>query len=100
MAGLDTTHVVRVFDVGVSDDGVPFLVMELVDGESLAQKLQREKKLHPGTAARLLGQADRLYHRPGVPAAILARARADAARIACAAPPASLGPGLSIDLGY
>ncbi len=49
-------------------------------------------------AARLLGQADRIYHRAGMPAAILDRARADAPRIACAAPPAEAGPGLSIDL--
>ena len=50
--------------------------------------------------ARLLGQADRIFHRPDVPPAILARARADAARLACAAPPPSPGAGLSIDLGY
>lgn len=49
--------------------------------------------------ARLLGQADRIYHRPDVPAVILIRARADAARIACAAPPAEPGPGLSLDIG-
>lgn len=48
--------------------------------------------------ARLLGQADRVFHRPNVPAAILDRARADAARHACPAPPADPGPGLSIDL--
>ena len=48
--------------------------------------------------ARLLGEADRLYHRPDVPPAILDRARADAARIACAAPPAAPGRGLSLDL--
>ncbi|MCZ4341837.1 siroheme synthase [Sphingomonadaceae bacterium G21617-S1] len=50
--------------------------------------------------ARLLGQADRIFHRPGIPTAILSRARADAARIACAAPPAAPGGGLSIDLGF
>ncbi|ATE63302.1 precorrin-2 dehydrogenase/sirohydrochlorin ferrochelatase family protein [Rhizorhabdus dicambivorans] len=50
--------------------------------------------------ARLLGQADRVFHRPDVPPAILARARADAAREPCAAPPVSPGGGLSIDLGY
>ncbi|QHL90334.1 siroheme synthase [Sphingomonas changnyeongensis] len=48
--------------------------------------------------ARLLGGADRVYHRPDVPAAILDRARADAARIACSAAPADPGPGLSLDL--
>jgi uroporphyrin-III C-methyltransferase / precorrin-2 dehydrogenase / sirohydrochlorin ferrochelatase len=48
--------------------------------------------------ARLLAQADRVFHRTDVPAAILDRARADAARIACDAPPAELAPGLSLDL--
>ena len=48
--------------------------------------------------ARLLGRADRVYHRPNVPAAILDRARADAARHTCPAPPTDPGPGLSIDL--
>ena len=48
--------------------------------------------------ARLIAQADRLYHRADVPPAILDRARADAERIACTAPPAAPGPGLSLDL--
>lgn len=48
--------------------------------------------------ARALAAADTLFHRPDMPPAILARARADAARIACGAPPAVLPPGLSIDL--
>ena len=46
--------------------------------------------------ARLLANADRLYHRTDVPPAILDRARADAARIACAAPPVTTPPGLSL----
>ncbi|MFW2831397.1 NAD(P)-dependent oxidoreductase [Sphingomonas sp. ID0503] len=50
--------------------------------------------------ARLLGQADRVYHRAEVPDAILVRARADAARIPCDAPPADLPPGLHIDLDF
>lgn len=50
--------------------------------------------------ARLLGQADRIFHRPHIPPAILARARADAARHVCAAPPSSPGHGLSIDLDF
>ncbi len=49
-------------------------------------------------AARLLGRADRVYHRADVPAAILDRARADADRIACAAPPATPPAGLSLDV--
>lgn len=48
--------------------------------------------------ARLIGRADRVFHRAAVPPAILDRARADAPRRTCAAPPADPGPGLSIDL--
>jgi uroporphyrin-III C-methyltransferase/precorrin-2 dehydrogenase/sirohydrochlorin ferrochelatase len=46
--------------------------------------------------ARLLAQADRVFHLGGVPQAILNRARADALRIPCSEPPADPGPGLSI----
>jgi uroporphyrin-III C-methyltransferase/precorrin-2 dehydrogenase/sirohydrochlorin ferrochelatase len=49
-------------------------------------------------AARLLGQADRVFHRADVPPAILARARADAPRILCAEAPVPPGAGLSLDL--
>ncbi len=48
-------------------------------------------------AARLLGQADRLYLAAGVPAAIANRARADAERIVGPAP-ALAPPGLSVAL--
>lgn len=51
-------------------------------------------------AARLLGQADTLYHLPDVPAAILDRARADAARVAASVPPAAPAPGLSLFLRW
>ncbi len=47
--------------------------------------------------ARALASADRVYHRPDVPAAILDRARADAARL-CEPMPADPGTGLSIDV--
>lgn len=47
-------------------------------------------------SARVLAQADRLYHAPDVPAAILDRARADAARIACAAPPDQVAAGVNV----
>lgn len=46
--------------------------------------------------ARLLAQADRVFHLSAVPDAILNRARADAPRIPCSQPPADPGAGLSI----
>ncbi len=51
-------------------------------------------------AARLLALADRIYHAPDAPAAILDRARADAVRIIGRAPTSPL-PGLSVEMiGY
>ena len=46
--------------------------------------------------ARALAQADRVYHRAEVPDAILDRARADAARIACDDAPVDPGLDLSV----
>ncbi|WP_167075483.1 precorrin-2 dehydrogenase/sirohydrochlorin ferrochelatase family protein [Sphingomonas vulcanisoli] len=50
-------------------------------------------------AARLLGLADRIYHPADMPAVLLDRARADAARIIGPAPALPL-PGLSVELQW
>lgn len=47
-------------------------------------------------AARLLGQADHIFHHPAVASEILNRARADAARHCCDKKPAWQGPGLAL----
>ncbi len=39
-ATLRSPHVVQILDYGV-DDKLPFIVMELLDGENLAQRLRR-----------------------------------------------------------
>ncbi len=49
--------------------------------------------------ARLMGEADRIYHAADIPPAILIRARADAQRIAADHMPEEPGPGLSVWLG-
>ena len=56
MAQLSTRRVVKVFDFGITEDRVPYLVMELVDGETLADKIAREQKLSARTTARILGE--------------------------------------------
>lgn len=48
--------------------------------------------------ARLLSRADRVVHTPGVPPAILDRARADAPRIVSVAPPVDMTEGLTVFL--
>jgi serine/threonine-protein kinase len=40
-AQLRSPHVVQIFDYGVTQHGVPFIVMELLDGEDLAQHIDR-----------------------------------------------------------
>jgi len=46
--------IVRVFDHGTTDLGDPFLVMELVEGETLGAMLDREKKVDVTTAIKLI----------------------------------------------
>ena len=48
--------------------------------------------------ARLLGQADTVFHTPAIAPAILNRARADANRVACNSPPEAPPAGLSLFL--
>ncbi len=58
-AQLKTRLAVQVFDYGVADQGEPFLVMELLEGESLAARLHRFGRFAPASAMQLLGQAAR-----------------------------------------
>ena len=55
-ARLRNPHVVRIQDYGVAD-GIPFMAMELLEGESLRARLDREERATPREAARLLRQA-------------------------------------------
>ncbi|MFW5876790.1 MAG: protein kinase domain-containing protein [Myxococcota bacterium] len=50
-------HIVEVLDMGVAEDGAPFLVMEYLQGENLAQLLRRAGRLAPQRACHILGQA-------------------------------------------
>jgi len=43
-------HVVKVFDLGFDEDGAPFMVLEHLQGTSLAAVLQSEGRLHPDRA--------------------------------------------------
>jgi serine/threonine-protein kinase len=53
VAQLDHPHIVGVFDVGVHA-GVPFIAMEFLDGEPLANRIEREGKLTATTAIDLM----------------------------------------------
>jgi serine/threonine-protein kinase len=48
-------NVIEIYDVGETDDGDPFLVMALLHGETLADLLERQRRIAPATAA-LIGR--------------------------------------------
>jgi tetratricopeptide (TPR) repeat protein len=56
-ASLAHENVVRVFDFGSTEEGSPFLVMEFLDGEDLAARLEREGPLPVREALELFAQA-------------------------------------------
>ncbi|HVY29204.1 MAG TPA: serine/threonine-protein kinase [Polyangiaceae bacterium] len=61
-ASLRSPHVVQILDHGV-DEGVPFIVMELLDGESLAGRLERVQRLSPQETSRIMTQVARAMGR-------------------------------------
>jgi eukaryotic-like serine/threonine-protein kinase len=54
-AKLQNDHVVPVYESGLAKDGRPFLVMPLIEGETLAQKIRRGG-LEPRDAAEIIRQ--------------------------------------------
>jgi serine/threonine protein kinase len=60
--GEESLHVVRVNDHGVTEAGRPFLVMELLKGESLSERLEREGRLPLPLAAAITTQLCRALH--------------------------------------
>ena len=55
---LRSANAVQIHDYGVEGD-VPFIVMELLDGEDLAARLRRERRLTPAVTYAILEQAGR-----------------------------------------
>ena len=57
IAGLAGDHIARVFDFGRLPSGEPFIVMELLDGETLGDRLRRVGKLPVAEAISFVLQA-------------------------------------------
>ena len=63
-AALRSPHVVQVLDVGRDDaTGSPFIVMEHLEGESLADRLDRRGRLSLAETSRVLSQVARALSR-------------------------------------
>jgi serine/threonine-protein kinase len=58
-AELAHPNTVRVFDYGVTEDGLWYYVMELLEGETLAEHVMRVGPLPPARALHIVGQAAR-----------------------------------------
>jgi len=58
-ARIKSPHAVQIFDHGVTADGVPYIVMELLEGEDLRTRLLREKKLSLETTVKVVTQVAR-----------------------------------------
>jgi eukaryotic-like serine/threonine-protein kinase len=56
-ASIQSEHVARVLDVGTLDSGVPFIVMEYLEGSDLQTLLDRDGALRPSDAVDYLLQA-------------------------------------------
>ncbi|HWP08296.1 MAG TPA: serine/threonine-protein kinase, partial [Polyangiaceae bacterium] len=67
-AALRSPHVVQIIDYGV-EGPIPFMVMELLEGENLAQRLKRMRRLSRQDTARVLthvGRAVGRAHEAGI----------------------------------
>src|SRR5512139_1672482 len=53
---IESAHIVEVYDVGETDDGRPYIVMELLRGEDLGHRIRRLGRLELGEALRITGQ--------------------------------------------
>ncbi len=69
-AGIDSEHLVEVFDAGVdATSGCPFIVMELLKGESLGERLARRQRHEPSDVVEILRQVALVLeqtHRRGI----------------------------------
>jgi len=58
-ASVDSKHAVKVYDYGVNDQGLPYIVMEYLEGESLSEALIRRGPFPDDEAAKVIRQAAR-----------------------------------------
>ena len=61
-ASLQSPHVVQIHDYGIDDD-VPYLVMELLEGEDLGDRLARRGRLSAAETSSLVSQVARALRR-------------------------------------
>jgi len=56
VTSLKSTHVVRVFEIGTTPEGRPFLVMELLAGSTIARELKKRERIPVEEAAAYIAE--------------------------------------------
>ena len=56
-------HVVQTFDHGITDEGLPYIVMELLDGRDLGEYMERQGKVAPDLVLEIVAQLGRALDR-------------------------------------
>ncbi len=89
MGQIHHENVISVMDAGTDEAGIPFLVMELLEGESLASTLRREMLLSPGLSAWIMSEilaglgaahAKNIVHRDLKPGNVFVATQSDGSR--------------------
>lgn len=62
-SAVESAHIVEIFDSGFTDDGVPYIVMELLRGEDLGHRIKRCGRLEIPEALLVTAQILRGLHR-------------------------------------
>jgi eukaryotic-like serine/threonine-protein kinase len=62
-SAVESAHIVEIFDSGVGDDGIPYIVMELLRGEDLGHRIKRCGRLEINEAVHIVAQILRGLHR-------------------------------------
>src|SRR6478609_12220853 len=62
-ATIQSKHAIQIYDHGVTDDGKPYIVMEMLEGEPLDKRLDRLGRMPLQEAARILSQVCRALYR-------------------------------------
>jgi len=62
-AQVKSPHVVQTFDHGVTDDGRPYIVMELLEGRDLATRLETAGRMAPADVVHVVAQLARALDR-------------------------------------
>ena len=62
-SAVESAHIVEIFDSGVGDNGIPYIVMELLRGEDLGHRIKRCGRLEINEAVHVVAQILRGLHR-------------------------------------